>query len=82
VAEYAKSVSGPEDADSSDILLTGFGVGVVTSTCRAEAAGVVLADKARRSAAFIDELKGLKAKPGFLGRFTRKSLGLRKRRRF
>jgi hypothetical protein len=66
VAEYAKSVSSLEDADSSDVLLAGLGVGVATSKCRAEAAGVVLGGKAGRSTALADELKGLKSQAKIL----------------
>jgi hypothetical protein len=66
VTNYAKTVSGLEDADSSEVILGGLGVGVSANKCRLESASVAAVDEAGRSVTLADDLERLRSQTEIL----------------
>lgn len=65
---YAKTVAGLDEADTSEVLLDGLGVGVAGSKCRSDAAAVGAVDEAGQSLTLADDLERLHGQSEILER--------------
>lgn len=64
--QYAESVDGLEDANATEVILRGLGVGSAISACRIQALAVITVDEAGRSVALADELARLRGQTALL----------------
>lgn len=64
--EHAKAIEDLEDADASEVLLDGLGVGVATSQCRLQSAQVAHVDDLGRATSLADDLARLQVQTELL----------------
>ena len=60
VTDFAKGVADLENADTSNVLVNGLGVGASASGCRSESAAVATVDETGRPITLADDLERLR----------------------